>query len=64
MVSKQLLELLVCPVCHDRLADSPEQSGLCCERCRLMYPVRDGIPVMLPNEAQSLAVHTTGAARQ
>ena len=54
MISEQLLELLVCPVCHDRLAVVPERDGLTCERCRLVFPIRDGIPVMLVGEAQKI----------
>lgn len=55
-VDKRLLDLLVCPVCKGplRLAggSAPE---LVCRADRLAYPVRDGIPVMLPEEARPLA---------
>jgi uncharacterized protein len=63
MISEQLLELLACPVCHDRLLVVPERSGLLCERCRLVFPVRDGIPVMLQDEAQRISGHEPGGAQ-
>ena len=52
MISKQLLELLACPVCHEKLLAVPDRRGLLCERCRLVFPVRDGIPIMLMDQAQ------------
>jgi len=64
MISEQLLELLVCPVCHDRLVVVPERDGLTCERCRLLFPIRNGIPVMLPDEAQKIPAPDTEAAGQ
>ena len=50
----QLLEILVCPKCKGPLVYSVEQSTLTCDACRLQYPVRDGIPIMLIDEAQPL----------
>ena len=64
MISEQLLELLACPVCHDRLAAAPERGGVVCGRCCLVFPVRDGIPVMLPEEAQRISGHEQGAEGQ
>jgi uncharacterized protein YbaR (Trm112 family) len=61
MISEQLLELLACPVCHDRLLAAPERSGLLCEQCRLVFPVREGIPVMLKDEAQRISGKNPGA---
>ena len=52
-VHKELLAVLACPVCH---GDIEEMSGpppeLRCSDCRRRYPVRDGIPIMLPEEAR------------
>ena len=54
----RLIELLVCPVCKGALElrrnseDAP--SDLVCPADRLAFPIRDGIPVMLENEAQPL----------
>ena len=48
----RLIELLVCPVCKGPLQRLPETGELACLADRLAFPVRDGIPVMLENEAQ------------
>ena len=48
----RLLELLACPVCHGDLVLHPDDRGLECPACRLLYPVRDGIPIMLEDEAR------------
>jgi uncharacterized protein YbaR (Trm112 family) len=50
-LSKELLAILVCPLCRKRVLLLPDESGLKCEACRRVYPVRDDIPVMLPDEA-------------
>ncbi len=50
-ISKELLALLVCPVCKKPVHMLGDNSGLKCEGCRRVYPVRDDIPVMLPEEA-------------
>lgn len=51
-VSKDLLEILVCPLCKTPVSFTPDQAGLKCQTCRRVYPIRDGIPVMLPEEAK------------
>lgn len=48
-VPEELLQILVCAECHGSLAEVGEE--LVCDRCGLRYPVRDGIPIMLPEEA-------------
>ena len=50
-ISPELLAILVCPVCKKPVQLLPDQSGLKCEGCKRIYPVRDDIPVMLPEEA-------------
>ena len=50
-VAQKLLEMLVCPVCKTPVALVPDGSGLKCPKCRVIYPVRDDIPVMMPEEA-------------
>lgn len=50
----QLLALLVCPRCKGPLRYEEAASSLVCSACALRYPVRDGIPVMLPDEATAL----------
>jgi Uncharacterized conserved protein len=51
-VSKELLEILVCPVCKTPVTPVSDQQGLKCATCRRVYPVRDDIPVMLVDEAR------------
>lgn len=50
-IPKDLLDILVCPVCKKPVHPVPGDSGLQCEGCKRVYPVRDNIPVMLPEEA-------------
>jgi len=51
MHPNDLLDILVCPVCHGELLADEGAQQLCCLPCGLAFPVRDGIPVMLLNEA-------------
>ena len=53
-VDPKLLEILVCPVTKEPLRYDPERQELISEKARLAYPIRDGIPIMLPDEARSL----------
>lgn len=53
-MDKRLLEILVCPVTQAPLDWHPERNELWCRASRLAYPVRDGIPVMLEEEARVL----------
>ena len=50
----RLLEILVCPVCKGQLEYRKAQSELVCKACRLAYPIKDDIPVMLEDEARAL----------
>lgn len=50
-IPKELLAILVCPVCKKPVRLLPDNSGLKCDACKRIYPVRDDIPVMLPEEA-------------
>jgi uncharacterized protein len=52
-VSPQLLKILVCPKCKGPLDYRPAEQELVCAACRLRYPVRDDIPIMLIDEAIS-----------
>jgi uncharacterized protein len=56
-MDKRLLDLLVCPICKGPLQSTGAGSSLelVCRPDRLAYPVREGIPLMLPEEARSLA---------
>jgi hypothetical protein len=51
-IPKYALDILVCPVCKSRVELLPDESGLKCVSCRRIYPIRDEIPVMLPEEAK------------
>lgn len=51
----KLLEILVCPLCKGSLIFKKAESALICRPCRLAYPVKDGIPVMLEDEARKLS---------
>ncbi len=51
-LSKELLDILACPQCKRELVLLPDESGLICQACRLRYPIRDDIPVMLVEEAE------------
>lgn len=53
-VSKELLEILVCPKCKGRIYLNEKEDGLVCDTCRLVYEIRDDIPVMLIDEAKPL----------
>lgn len=50
----KLLDILVCPVCKGPLAYRKAEQELVCKADRVAYPIRDGIPVMLKDEARSL----------
>lgn len=54
MLDQRLLEILVCPKCKGELEYRPEQNELICNACRLRYEIRDGIPIMLVDEARPL----------
>ena len=53
-VSAQLLSVLVCPKCRGSLEYREAESALVCHKCKLRYPVRDDIPIMLIDEAKPL----------
>jgi uncharacterized protein len=53
-VDPKLLEILVCPLTKGPLRYDPERQELISERAGLAYPIRDGIPIMLSDEARSL----------
>ena len=53
-VSPQLLAMLVCPKCKGQLEYRESEPSLVCPACRLRYAIRDGIPIMLVDEATPL----------
>ncbi len=56
-VDPKMLELLVCPINKGPLTWDPSRQELVSQGARLAYPVRDGVPVMLPSEARALDDH-------
>jgi uncharacterized protein YbaR (Trm112 family) len=53
-IANDLLEILACPQCKGEVQLTDAQDGLVCRACKLLYPIRDDIPIMLIDEAQRL----------
>jgi uncharacterized protein YbaR (Trm112 family) len=53
-IDPRLLEILVCPLCKGPLVYRKEAAELVCKADRLAYPIKDGIPVMLEDDARKL----------
>ena len=53
MIDEELRAILACPACKGDLIF--EETRIICERCRKAYPIRDGIPVLLEDEARTLS---------
>jgi uncharacterized protein len=53
-IDPALLEILVCPQCKGNIHLNQAQDGLICDHCRLIYEIRDGIPIMLIEEARPI----------
>jgi len=53
-ISKELLEILACPKCKGDIRLTDKGDGLVCDTCKLIYPIKDDIPVMLIDEAVKL----------
>lgn len=60
----RLLEILVCPICKGPLDFVKDKSELVCKADRLGFPIRDGIPVMLEEEARHLGAEEVEALRK
>ena len=55
MFDEELVKLLACPQCRGELRlEAGEEEGLACDSCRLLYGIRHGIPVLLPDAAREL----------
>lgn len=50
-IDEKLLEILACPKCKGDIRLKDDQSGLICDQCKLLYPIKDDIPIMLIDEA-------------
>ena len=53
-MDKKLLDILVCPLCKGQLSFKPDENELVCRLDRLAYPIQDGIPVMLAENARTI----------
>jgi uncharacterized protein YbaR (Trm112 family) len=60
MISRELLEILACPRCKGPVELSADKDGLLCRTCRLVYEIRNDIPVMLIDEARKLEEQNGG----
>jgi uncharacterized protein YbaR (Trm112 family) len=54
-ISRELLDILACPKCKGDIHLTEAQDGLICNNCKLLYEIRDGIPIMLIDEAKPLS---------
>jgi len=54
-IDQHLLELLVCPQCKSEIRLNAKGDGLICDACKLVYEIRDDIPIMLIEEAKPLS---------
>ena len=54
MISKELLDILACPKCKGEVVLNESKDGLVCDSCKLLYEIRDDIPVMLIDEAKKI----------
>ena len=54
MLDSRLLEILVCPKCRGPLHVTETPPALVCDSCKLRYPIRDGIPILLIDEAETI----------
>ena len=54
-IDQELLAILACPKCKGEIQLTPKHDGLTCASCRLKYPIKDDIPIMLIDEAIPLA---------
>jgi hypothetical protein len=54
MISQELLDILACPKCKGEVKLTEKKDGLVCENCKLLYEIREDIPIMLIDEAKKL----------
>ena len=61
MMNRNLLDIVVCPICKSSLLLDEDKHELICKVDKLAYPIRDDIPVMLVDEARSLSPEEASA---
>lgn len=52
---KELLEILACPKCKKELCMNSKEDGLICKQCKIVYEIRDDIPILLVDQAAKLS---------
>ncbi len=55
-IKQELLDILACPKCKGNIYLNEAENGLICDHCKLLYEIRDGIPIMLIDEAKPIAI--------
>lgn len=50
-LDKEFLDILACPQCKGDLTATKEEDGLVCQQCRIMFPVKEGVPILMIDEA-------------
>jgi uncharacterized protein YbaR (Trm112 family) len=53
-INKELLDILVCPQCKGEICLNAAEDGLICDKCKLLYEIKDDIPIMLIDEAKKI----------
>ncbi|MEA2085123.1 MAG: Trm112 family protein [Thermodesulfobacteriota bacterium] len=53
-ISQELLDILACPRCKGEVKLTESKDGLLCDACKLLYEIKDGIPIMLIDEAKKV----------
>lgn len=54
MIKKELLDILACPICKEKVVLDEEGAFLNCSVCRLRFPIEDDIPIMLAGRAEKI----------
>jgi uncharacterized protein len=54
-LDEKLLEILACPQCRGNVRWDKESGGIICDQCKLLYEVKNDIPIMLVNEAKKIS---------
>ena len=48
LLAKELYDILACPVCKGDIVYTKDKTALLCKKCKIEYPIKEGIPIMLP----------------
>ena len=51
-IPKDMFKILACPVCKSNLGYNKDKTKLVCTKCKAVYPIKDGIPILIPPEMQ------------